>query len=223
MPALPVVPKVIRVDLASQFGANVRIRDRFFLQYTGALSAADLLTVLGNIKASWATNMSPQLSNIYALLSTTGTDLSSATAAQSVNNAASQGAVVGQPAPAGAAMVIKFKLARRYRGGHPRFYLLGNAAAGVTNGNQWTAAFIAQLNTSWAAFIAGCIAAPPAAVGTLAHVNVSYFQGFHNVTLPSGRSRSFPTQRAVPLIDPVIGYSINPNVASQRRRNSQSA
>jgi hypothetical protein len=223
MAALPPVSKVVRVDFFQTYGANTRVRDRIFLQYSGAMSSADLATVLSNIDTAWNNNMT-NLQNVgTTLTSIMGTDLSSNTAPQVVRATNRVGTRPAPGLPAGSAFVIRFKLARRYRGGHPRFYIVGGSSGDVQNGDQLTPAAIGAYQVGFGAFIGASVAAPPAAVGTLVHVNVHYFSGFHNVTFPTtGRVRSVPTALAVPTVDTVLSYSTNPLVASQRRRNQQS-
>jgi len=58
------------------------------------------------------------------------------------------------------------------------------------------------------------------AVGALAHVNVSYYQSFKNVTNSSGRTRAAPTYRTIALLDPITGYVVKAVVGSQRRRRT---
>jgi hypothetical protein len=120
-------------------------------------------------------------------------------------------------------MVIRHKINRRYRGGHPRTYLPGLAGFYVGANGNWTAASMSATLTGWNTFMASCIASPPAAVGTLVHVNVSYFTGFVNKMFPSGRQHPVPTVRGTPVVDTIVSESINPRPASQRRRNIQSA
>lgn len=220
---LPPVPKVIRYDLFSISGANNFVRDRLYFQYTGALSIADLGTLLTNASASWGTNMSPSLSNVFTQNTIEGTDLTSTSSAQTTGGTPRVGAGAGTPVPGSACMVIKFRTARRYRGGHPRFYLAGQVASNLVGTDTWSGGAAAAILAAWQAFIAGCIATPPAAVGTLSHVNVSYFSGF-TVVAPAGRrARNVPTLRAGgPVVDPIISYAVNTSVASQRRRNRQS-
>ena len=52
-------------------------------------------------------------------------------------------------------------------------------------------------------------------------VNVSYYEGFEVVTdLRTGRSRDVPQLRpGGPAVDKITGFSINPKLGSQRRRN----
>lgn len=129
MPALPVIPNVMRIDLYQVLGSSPSIRNRFFLHYSGSVSLADLGTLVGTIRNSWNTNMAPSLAANHSLNTVEGTDLSSYSGAQAFSGLASPGGSGGTAMSAGVSFIIKFKIARRYRGGHPRFYLAG----GVTS------------------------------------------------------------------------------------------
>lgn len=224
MPALPPVPKVLRVDLIQTNQSNTRIRDRFFLQYTGSgPSVADLNTLATTIANAWSATLASETSNLASLTGVEITDLNSATGAQTERLFAFAGSVAGAFSPAGVAAVVKFKISRRYRGGHPRFYFGNLNNADLATSTTLSSSFQSSLATSFAAFIGDCVTTPPTSLGTLTHVNVSYFSGFHNITLASGRQRSVPTLRGTPLVDAVVAYSVNPQVGSQRRRNQQSA
>jgi len=222
VPALPPVPKVIRIDLQQTAGANTNVRNRIFFQYSGAMSAADLTTILGTVNTAWGTNMKPNQNTGVTLTAITGTDLSTSSSPQVVTTVSQVGTAAGSGTGNGTAVVIKFKINRRYRGGHPRFYQTGLVTTNVQNGDQITAASAAAFAASFAAFIAACELLPPAAVGTLTHVNVHYFAGFTNKPFPSGRIRPVPTLLVTPTVDTVVSYSTNLHLASQRRRNQQS-
>lgn len=225
MPALPNVPKVVRLDFFLTKGADTRVRDRMYVQYSGAgPSVADMATFVLNVSGAWGTNIAPLEDTATSLTSVQGTDLTSATGAQAINSIARPGTRAGTGLPAAVSPVIRFKVARRYRGGHPRMYVPAGVGTDTTNAQQWTSAFLTALLNGWQAFITNIGTGPPASFGTLSHVNVSYFQGFTNKTFPSGRVHAVPSLRiGGPAVDTVISYSINPNFASQRRRNLQSA
>jgi hypothetical protein len=78
------------------------------------------------------------------------------------------------------------------------------------------------MRTDYISFNSTIITSPPAGMGVMLPVNVSYFQGFHNFTFPSGRVKAIPTVRPVPVVDLINNFSVNPHVGSQRRRNLQS-
>lgn len=223
MPALPSVPKVLRVVLNQHNQGDTRVQDRFYLQYSGAGPAvADLNTLIATISTAWLNNLAPLVNALGGLDSIAITDLTSSTGAFAQGGTARVGTRSGAMTMAIAA-VVQFKIARRYRGGHPRFYLDGGANTDVTTGGLWTTAFQSAVSSGFAAFIAAIQTTPPAALGTLSHVNVSYYQGFTVVTNPiTHRARNVPTLRATPIIDTISTYACNPHVGSQRRRNLQS-
>lgn len=220
MPALPSVSKVVRVDVNYSIYSDTNSKDRFFFQYTGAgPSAADLITFLNTCITSWGTNIKPLCSAFVATSTWQATDLTSPSAPQSIVASAVSGTRAGTAMAGGIAAVCRFKIARRYRGGHPRIYWPAGMAGDITAGGIWSGGFQNSISAGTAAFIAACVAAPPASMGTVTHVNVSYFQGFTNKTFPSGRIKPVPTLRGTPAVDSVIAYVANPKVASQRRRN----
>lgn len=224
MPALPSPGKVIRCDLFFTYGPNTRVRDRIFFSYAGAgPNATDLTTLAGTISAAWNTNMVPQVSPGMILTGITLTDLASNVGSQVATTQNRPGTLAGVALPDGTAMVIKFKVNRRYRGGHPRFYLAGRVSADLFQLNQWVPASATAVATGFAAFIAACEVTPPTNIGTMGHVNVSYFAGFTATVFPTGRYRNIPKVRPTPAVDAITNYSVNGLVASQRRRNSQSA
>lgn len=224
MPALPSPGKVIRTDLFFTYGPNTRVRDRIFFQYAGAgPNATDLTTLAGTISAAWNTNMVPQTNASLTLTQIMLTDLASNVGQQVPVTVSRVGTLLGNALPDGTAMVIKFKVARRYRGGHPRFYLAGRVQGDLATLNSWVTGTATTVAAAFQSFITACEATPPTNIGTMTHVNVSYFAGFTATQFPTGRFRNIPKQRTSPVVDAVTAYSVNGLVASQRRRNSQSA
>jgi hypothetical protein len=145
-------------------------------------------------------------------------DLSTSSGAIGSSTTAHAGSRGGNMLDASACVIIKKHLSRRYRGGHPRTYLPAGIVSDVATPQTWAGALLASAAGAWVSLMAA-IAAHTWSGGTLLNeVNVSYYQGFHNVTLPSGRQTSRPTLRATPLVDNVASITANPNIGSQRRR-----
>lgn len=223
MAALPAVSKVVRVDHHFSQGTDSNMQFRTFLQYAGTLSTADAVTWLTNIVAGLTTNLLPVLHNTVSLTLSQLTDLTSTSSPQVQNSTGGSGTGVGTALPQGTALVIKHRIARRYRGGHPRTYLPGLQSSYLTNPGTWAAGSIGTIVGDYLAYIAAATAnTNPVAIGVITHVNVSYFQGFTNHTYPSGRVHAIPTPRVTPLVDAIITSIGNSKVASQRRRNEQS-
>ena len=149
------------------------------------------------------------------------TDLSSPTAPQVVNSTGATGGAGAAPLSAGVAMVMKYHITRRYRGGKPRAYLPGMSSAYLTTPTEWNPASLANVTAGWITHLTAIAAATPVAAGTGTHVNISYYQGFTNHTYPSGRVKPIPTPRVTPLVDTINNVSGNPTPGSQRRRNEQ--
>lgn len=204
-------------------GGDSFARNRLFFQYTGAgPTIADLNTLGGTINTAWNTNLRASFTTNVTLQSLVLTDLTSNTTPQTVVASGSAGTNANPIGPASLALIVKFKINRRYRGGHPRFYEMGVPPVNLATAQTWTAGTISSAATNFAAFIAACVLAPPASIGTLTHSNVSYFSGFTNKTFPSGRVHPVPTVRVTPVVDPIVSYSVNGKVGSQRRRDLQS-
>jgi len=160
------------------------------------------------------------LSSALTLVLSELTDLTSASSAQVVNSTGVSGTSASPELAGGTAMVIRKKIARRYRGGHPRIYVPGMLQSFLASATQWASSPLATVVAGYNAFITAATAASnPAAIGTIEHVNVSYFSGFTNKTFPSGRTHPVPTPRATPVVDLIIGTVGNPTPGSQRRRN----
>ena len=223
MPALPVVANVMRIDLKGTITGGGVFADRIFVRYATALSSADAATIATGVGTAWNTNLAPIISNNATLQTVTVTDLASVSGAQSVQSTVHAGTDAAATMPGASSVVVRFKIARRYRGGHPRFYLGPIASGHSANPDQWSAGFLTTVLADWNAFVNAVLALATGGTGALTHVNVSYFSGFSVVTNPiTHRARNVPSLRiAGPATDSVSSYSVNPNIASQRRRNHQ--
>ncbi len=223
MPALPAVPNVIRFDLRHTLSEDVDVLNRIFLSYTGTNDPAVNLVLAGQVGGYWATDVMPELSSELELVSCTATDLSTSTSPESLSPFAVVGGEAGAQCTAGTAIGVRWHIGRRYRGGHPRVYLGGASAGFTTDAQTWTAAYHTALTNALTNFRTDLLLVHSGTVTATQQVNVSYYSGFHNITLPSGRETSRATPRAIPVVDVISAVSINPRVCSQRRRNLQSS
>jgi len=220
MPALPPVSKVVRMDFHFTEASDANVQIRKFFEYAGVLSQADAQAWASAASTSMGAHITPSLVTGCNLVNTVLTDLSSSSAPQAQDATAHNGANGTDNLPTGVALIIKAKVARRYRGGHPKVYLPGMRQTNVTSSNLWNTTFTASFLTLWNSFVSDILTNVPAAAAPATEVNVSYFQGFTNVTNPiTGRQRSVPKLRVSPVVDTVLAHSVNPVPASQRRRN----
>ena len=223
MPALPSVTKVFRLDFQFSRGGNTNIFNRLFYQYTTAISAADAVTLVNKAANNWGSSLLTLQSGDTILTSVKLTDLNSNVGQQATVATNAAGTATGASQGNGVAVVIGQEILRRYRGSKGRIYITGVPQTALANAELLLAAVAANYTTQMTSFNSSFVLAPPAGVGAMTPVQVSYFQGFTNVTSLSGRTRPRPTLRVTPLIDAIIGYDTALHLASQRRRNQSSA
>jgi hypothetical protein len=223
MPALPNVPAVIRLSIRQTLSEDLDVINRLFVHYTGtAPNTSQLVTFAQAVGTAWAARLFANLSHELVGVGVTATDLSSASSPEVDVPFTGSGASVVASTPAGTAFVISHKMARRYRGGHPRTYIAGLPNDQMADAQTWTTTLINALRTDFSNFIADVAAAGWTGAGVIDPVNVSYYAGFTNHTYPSGRVRPIPNLRpGGPLVDLITDHLPNARVASQRRRNLQ--
>lgn len=224
MPALPVVPKVIKSIFRSNYDVDIDVINILHWRYATALSNADAQTFASLLSSEWGTHMAPLFVSDMILENVEIIDLSSASAPVANDGTTHAGGVGTQGVPAGSAMCVSQLIARRYRGGHPRIYLAGLPGATLTNAQLWGATVKAAVDAGLDGFANAVIAGAPVGMGAVDLVSVSYFEGFTPFRYPSGRYRNIPNLRvAGPVVDEITDFRVNPKVASQRRRNTQSS
>lgn len=224
MPALPDVPKTLRIALRMSLNEDTDLINRFFIEYLGtAPTSPQLDTYAASVSTAWGAHLKALMTSNGALEEVHIIDLSSSTAAIGDDGSHIAGTRAGLQLSAAACVVLKLQIARRYRGGHPRLYLPFGSAPDLSDAQRWGSTFLGNVVTGWTSFLTDITAAGWTSAGTLQPINVSYFQGFTNVTYPSGRTKPVPTRRITPVKDLVLSHTTNPKVASQRRRNQQSS
>lgn len=223
-PVPPPASPCLRVHLDYFNSDNSRAGSRFNLGYAGAApTAANCVTLATDVAAAWNTNLAPLISSEWSLREVDVQDIATETGASGVWTGNDAGSSAGAVLPSQVATNIEFNIARRYRGGKPRMFLPCPGASAQSTPADWTSDFTAAVDTGITAFFAELEALSIGAVGQLTHVNLSYYQGFKNITNSSGRERAVPTYRAAALLDTVTGYSTKQTMGSQRRRRTSTS
>jgi len=120
------------------------------------------------------------------------------------SNAQHTGLIVAtNPLPVSAAICFSEKVALRWRGGHPRFYLPAPTISEIQNGSTFTSAFVLTANTAADNYLTAMNAI---SIGGSAHhmVAVRYY-----------------SQKAVlasPKVLPIMDITVHTRLDSQRRR-----
>lgn len=209
----------VRLDYDSAGGGKAG--NRFYLSYAGASpTAANCATLASDIATAWSSNLASLISSSFALKEVDVLDIASLTGLSGTWNGSENGTDGSTVIPANVATNIEYDIARRYRGGKPRLFLPSPGSDAMASQDQWSTTFVTNCNTGVSAFFAAIAALSIGAVGTLAHVNLSYYTGFKNITNSSGRERAVPQYRAAALVDSISGYSTKGVISSQRRRRT---
>lgn len=215
MPPLPAVPNVLKVVVQGNGSESTPVTwaNILHFEYSGsAPSNATCNTIAGHISAGWATHMAPEcpaptVQNLVEVF-----DLTSATSGSGADFTSTAGTRGDDEIPANAAMLVNYPLSRRYRGGHPRSYLLVGGNADFLDMAHWSSAFTAEVQTHWHDFLAGIIGYSTAGCTISNLVNVSYVSKEVNPTPPY--------RRPTPLVDAldIATMYTEQQMASQRRR-----
>jgi hypothetical protein len=217
---LPASP-CMRVRLIYNEGVAGEGGNRFYLSYSGsAPTGANCVTLAGDIAAAWETNIAPLIDEEYSLDEVDVLDIATDSGLSGQWTGSHAGTKTGDSLAASAATNVEFGIARRYRGGKPRMFLPPSTSPDLNGVTSWSETYVGDVNTGVAAFFTAIAGLSVGAIGTLAHVNLSYYKGFTNVTNPSGRERAVPTYRDSALLDTITGYSTKVIVGSQKRRRT---
>jgi hypothetical protein len=217
---LPNVPSTMKFLFQQTLGSDADVLNRLFFTYSGGPPASsDCLAFATDAATAWNSDLAPHLASNLTLTSVTVTDLASSSGQTATYPTSHVGQVASAGIPAGSCMVVHGHIARRYRGGHQRWYQSGIPETYILNPQQWVAADVSNFATAFGAFSTAIAASSSGSTSGLSAVQVSYYNGSTQVLYPSGRYHTVPTKRATGVTDFVTGWTVNSNIASQRRRN----
>jgi hypothetical protein len=219
MPALPSVPKGLKVIYFFEIGADLTADCRQFFQYTGTgASITDMNTLAGNIASSYATNLAPMAHPTRILTDVVVIDLSSPTAPTGAAIVTTPGTRTGGDLPASSALLESGEIDRRYRGGHPRTYWPFGTDTDIDTPQLWNSAFATAAAAALAAHFADWSTDLVPGITTVSPINVSYYEGFTVHTGTTGRARNVSTPRLAPVVDAIVEYVIRLGIAQIRKR-----
>jgi hypothetical protein len=225
MPALPSVAKTIRCDLHFSIGPVAHNLSRFFVEYTsGPPTAADMVTLANGVMTAWGAHMAGLFPSDQALDYVYVEDLDSATGASAISTSSAVSGTSGTLSrSAQDSVLLHFGIARRYRGGKPRLYLPPFDVSFYADERSWNPTKVAAATSAWTAFISAVVAITLSAATLVEQVNVSYYEGHHLVTYPSGWSFERPTIRATPIKDIILTVAAELIIATVKRRLGREA
>jgi hypothetical protein len=220
---LPASP-CVRVKLDYTNADGTLAGSRFYLSYAGsAPSATTCGTLATDIATAWNTDLAQIVNTGDSLTNVDVEDIATTLGLHGSAAVSHAGTYSGSGMAAQCANNVEFDIARRYRGGKPRMFLPAPSTSALNNVSTWDSTFITLSNTQMLAFFTAVEALSIGSLGALQHVNLSFYEGFTNVTNSSGRTRAAPKYRSTALVDTVTGYATKAVIGSQRRRRTASS
>jgi hypothetical protein len=221
MVALPAVANVIRAQFVYAYGSDANAQVALHLAYSDASppDQAHMTTLATNLHTNYVTNLKPLHVTSCVLHQIILTDLSSASGAVGVWSGSEAGTRSAlNPVSAETCLLINFKVARRYKGGHPRTYWPFGNGADLQDPQNWTSSFVTACQTGFDAMLTYLkgLSGPPVITGLC---NVRYWSGstWHQKTNGDWYEKPNPISGG-PTSEPVVSDLVNVKPASQRRR-----
>lgn len=221
MPALPAPGPVIRIDLHFTVGTDANALTRFYMAYSGTPPAVPALTdFTGAVNGYCDDALPPLMHSDTTYTGCTITDLATDTGSSLYAPETSVGSRDGAALGADVCLLANFTVDRRYRGGKPRGYWPLGTATDLQTRQTWTTDFLAAAQTPVENVYGELVGESFAGCTVVAQCNVSYYGPPNRIiTGSTGRVRTVSTVRTTPIVDPVMGPTLNPKLGSQRRRN----
>jgi hypothetical protein len=221
MPALPVVPNVVRWDIFYDVGTDIAALTRLHIGYTGTAPNSAACTAFAvSLDTIVDAELAVYMNSDNAITGCRVTDLSSVSGGQGESLTTTAGSLTDEPVGAGVALLAHMGIGRRYRGGKPRSYFPLGDAGTVLTPQTWDPTFITNVQASLDAIRTDIGSLVQSGCTLTDLVNVSYYHGFTVVTSPTtGRARNVPTLRVTPVVDQALSWTAEARFASQRRRN----
>lgn len=172
-----------------------------------------LTTIAGLMVDAWEGHVSLNQTHDTAFNGIKLTDMTSPSGAQvELNNFTFAGLNGEDPLPSSVAVLVDYPVNLRYRGGHPRSYVVaggdGDLSPGAGNWNVWNNAFLANFATDWANFITTCEGLSSGGTN-IDHLKCVRYHHNGAYIIP-------------PLQLDLEGFTVSEQVASQRRRVGRS-
>lgn len=209
MPPLPSPGKVVKMIAQFHFLDSIAQNIQYFQYDTAArTSVGDLSGLWSHIDTDFlaaytGATLSSGVCDFIKMI-----DLIDSSGAEYETVPTFLGTNTGNPLSSNNAVCVQHTINRRYRGGHPRTYMMVGADGDMAAGSikDWQASFLTNIQNGWDSF--NGLFPYHAGLGTWTRVSVSYYETVGGVR----------TVRATPLVDPILADVAKVRVCSQRRR-----
>lgn len=154
---LPPVPNVVSIKLQGTTPGEIW-ENILHVQYSGTVPGAAVLAAYATqIRNNWSGNIAGLCPSPIVLTQVVVTDLNSVSGAQGVNVTIAAGTRGDDVIGSNSAMLVSYPVGVRYRGGHPRSYLLVGGNADNQDGMSWHGAFQLEVQNQWHNFLTNSI------------------------------------------------------------------
>jgi hypothetical protein len=202
---LPLVPLVVKLSYTFSYGSDATVMTHLYWQGgAGSPTTTDLTAFANLAKTSYETYGVASQTNQVTLRKIHAVYLGDTTGASVDVTTADTGSRSGGPLAANVAVLVNLKIARRYRGGHPRIYLPWGSATDILDPQHWTSGALSQFQTSINSIVTQLQGFSGSSFATPTLCSVSYY---HNKAL-----------RTTPVVDSVSATPVSSTPGSQRRR-----
>lgn len=204
---LPDVANVLKVRLIGQQASSPWV-NVIHVSFTGAaMDQSSANSIATAIRGYWNTSFAPLFTTSSSLQTVEVTDLTSRTGVIGTDTTGATGSDATAIGSLAVAACLTLKVAKRYRGGHPRMYLAGVNATVYTNGKTWTSTRQNAYQSAGRAFLTA-INAMIIGSRTYAMCAVSYYTSTNKVV----------SYKQPPQVYPITDVVMHSRVDSMRRR-----
>lgn len=211
----------VRVRMIWNEGDSDEMGVRLYWSYSGsAPTGANCTTLATDISTAYSGSLKADVGSSFTLNEIDVLDIATDSGLSGQWTGSIVGSLTGNVVPAQCATNVEFNISRRYRGGKPRMYLPPPDYTRLAGPTEFSTTHVSDVNTDCNTFFDDVNALSIGSMGTLNHINLSYYKGFTNITNSSGRERAVPTYRATALHDNIVSYATKQLIGSQRRRRS---
>jgi hypothetical protein len=213
MVALPDAPGLVRIVVHGTFNGRGVANILHAASGAAAFTTGDLIALATSVRAAWVAQFIPLQTSSYLLTAVDCVDLTSDTAFTGTQGGSTAGTAGVNAQGAQVAACITWRIGRRYRGGHPRTYLVpsGSTAAYSLPGS-FSASYVASMTSAANAFLAAVNSTSTPSSGLPWQLVCPHYY------VPGGSVAVPPVFRHPVLNDPITAGSLDSRLDTQRRR-----
>jgi len=214
---------VLKLQLNQTYGGATNLVNRLFFSFSGNLDEASALSIATLASNNWSADLGAHLTSHLSLDSVEVLDMGSPTGNQVTVTAGHLGTLPSTDySPALAVVNNVGSVARRYRGGKPRFSQSGFPASAMADNQHWNGTALSSWSSNFNGYVVAIVGHGTNGGQVISCVNLSLVQGYtwKEIPLSNGgiKYEKVPTYRTTPVTDQIQSWVAKSQIGSQRRR-----